>query len=128
MKMSLLAVITLFSALSINSLYCATFKVFNKTGSTIKVAPMWSGRSESYDQIGAGGSQRYDSGIQSPTAIRWHGDIRNKGGEVCYKQYEAGIKMWNLNLGAEFDVLNNGDYAYRFGIDGSSSGTAHPFN
>jgi hypothetical protein len=132
MKRMYTASLLVITLIACDVLHAATFTVKNEGSETVKVNPQWSGREGGYDTLQPGQtSGTYNSGLNSPSSIKWLSvvkcDPQDKHCDkklACYKAWEAGIKMWNLNLGAKFYVINDGSYRYEFGVDGSSGGTA----
>lgn len=109
-----------FVALFGTAIQAATLKVRNETAAQlgIRVADSKNATWESgvFD-LNPGAEQWVDSGTGTIALISWSAPSD--------KDYVAEVTLWNLNLGAEFIIRDNGNYEYKFGIvNGSGTGVA----
>lgn len=109
---------------TVGAVNAAVFNVKNNSRQAIYVRPIWAGRPFSLDRLQPGQSKDYESLTAKPTAIHWVEVVSSGNGQMFLKGFEANIKLWELNLGGKFEILNDGSYSYMFGVDGSGNGSA----
>jgi hypothetical protein len=102
----------------------ATVKVTNKSMYTVYVRPMYGNDTQPYVKLEIGEAKNYNSGLYKVYGMRWAQKLPASPlqvqDEVTFKIFDANIDIGVVNLGAEFDILNDGSYKRAFGVQGTS--------
>lgn len=129
MKTKLTLVAALVAIVAVSDVSAAMMNITNKGSRTATVGPIWNGFNEKVI-LEPGQSKQYNSGFNEINGVYWEQEIscssrQSSEGVFCLKRFQMQMKIPFASLGGQFDIFNDGSFAYKFDtLGGSGNGVA----